>query len=243
MPTSRPSSKRSGCEPPDMIDWAWVADHLDELAFRTLQHLYLTAIAVVAGFVISFGLAVWSVRRRAVYPPIAGFAGILYTIPSLAMFAALVPVTGLRSIVTAEVPLIAYTLLIFTRNIVSGFDAVPRDVLEAADGMGYTSRRRLLQVELPLAIPLVIAGIRLATVSTIGLVTITGILGDSLGGLGFFIFEAYRRSFLTETLVGAVPLMILAVAADLILVRVQRRLTPWNRPRRAMDDPTIATAP
>jgi osmoprotectant transport system permease protein len=224
-----------------MIDWAWVADHLDELAFRTLQHLYLTAVAVAAGFLISFALAVWSIRRRAVYPPIAGFAGILYTIPSLAMFAALVPVTGLRSIVTAEVPLIAYTLLIFIRNIVSGFDAVPRDVLEAADGMGYTQRRRLWQVELPLAIPLVVAGIRLATVSTIGLVTVTGILGDGLGGLGFFIFEAYRRSFLTETLVGAVPLMALAVAADIILVRVQRRLTPWVRPARPSEDATIAS--
>lgn len=225
-----------------MIDWAWIGDHLDELAFRILQHLYLTAIAVVVGFAISFVLAVWSIRRRAIYPPIAGLAGILYTIPSLALFAALVPVTGLRSLVTAEFPLVAYTLLIFIRNIVSGFDAVPRDVLEAADGMGYTSRRRLWLVELPLALPLVIAGIRLATVSTIGLVTITGILGDSLGGLGFFIFEAYRRSFLTETLVGAVPLMLLAVVADVILVRVQRRLTPWSRPARSADDPTIATA-
>ena len=224
-----------------MIDWTWVGDHLDELAFRTLQHLYLTAIAVIVGFAISFGLAVWSIRRRAVYPPIAGLAGILYTIPSLAMFAALVPVLGLRSIVTAEFPLVAYTLLIFLRNIVSGFDAVPGEVLEAADGMGYTSRRRLWSVELPLALPLVIAGIRLATVSTIGLVTITGILGDSLGGLGFFIFEAYRRSFLTETLMGAVPLMILAVVADVVLVRVQRRLTPWMRPASPIDDPTIAT--
>ena len=223
------------------IDWAWVGDHLDELAFRTLQHLYLTAIAVIVGFAISFVLAVWSIRRRAVYPPIAALAGILYTIPSLALFAALVPVTGLRSIVTAEFPLVAYTFLIFLRNIVSGFDAVPGEVLEAADGMGYTSRRRLWSVELPLAIPLVIAGIRLATVSTIGLVTITGILGDSLGGLGFFIFEAYRRSFLTETLMGAVPLMVLAVIADVVLVRVQRRLTPWNRPARPSDDPTIAT--
>jgi osmoprotectant transport system permease protein len=223
------------------IDWAWVGDHLDELAYRTVQHLYLTAIAVVVGFAISFVLAVWSIRRRAVYPPIAALAGILYTIPSLALFAALVPVTGLRSIVTAEFPLVAYTLLIFLRNIVSGFDAVPGDVLEAADGMGYTSRRRLWSVELPLAIPLVIAGIRLATVSTIGLVTITGILGDSLGGLGFFIFEAYRRSFLTETLMGAVPLMVLAVIADVVLVRVQRRLTPWNRPAGPSDDPTIAT--
>lgn len=224
------------------IDWAWIGDHLDELAFRTLQHLYLTAIAVAVGFVISFGLAVWSIRRRAVYPPIAAVAGILYTIPSLALFALLVPVTGLRSIVTAEFPLIAYTLLIFLRNIVSGFDAVPGEVLEAADGMGYTSRRRLRSVELPLALPLVIAGIRLATVSTIGLVTITGILGDSLGGLGFFIFEAYRHNFLTETLMGAVPLMILAVVADMFLVRLQRRLTPWSRPRRPSEDPTIATA-
>ena len=224
-----------------MIDWAWVGDHLDELAYRTVQHLYLTAIAVAVGFAISFALAVWSVRRRQVYPPIAGFAGILYTIPSLALFAALVPVTGLRSLVTAEFPLVAYTLLIFIRNIVSGFDAVPRDVLEAADGMGYTPRRRLWLVELPLALPLVIAGIRLATVSTIGLVTITGILGDGLGGLGFFIFEAYRHTFLTETLFGAVPLMLLAVVADVVLVRVQRRLTPWSRPARPSEDATIAT--
>lgn len=223
-----------------MIDWDWIADHLDELAFRTIQHLYLTAIAVVVGFAISFVLAVWSIRRRAIYPPIAALAGVLYTIPSLALFAALVPVTGLRSLVTAEFPLVAYTLLIFIRNIVSGFDAVPRDVLEAADGMGYTSRQRLWRVELPLAVPLVIAGIRLATVSTIGLVTITGILGDSLGGLGFFIFEAYRRSFLTETLVGAVPLMVLAVAADVILVRVQRRLTPWSQPARPSEGATMA---
>jgi osmoprotectant transport system permease protein len=225
-----------------MIDWAWMADHLDELAFRTLQHLYLTAIAVLVGFAISFALAVWSIRRRAVYPPIAALAGILYTIPSLALFAVLVPITGLRSIVTAEFPLVAYTLLIFLRNIVSGFDAVPRDVLEAADGMGYTPRRRLWLVELPLAVPLVIAGIRLATVSTIGLVTITGILGDSLGGLGFFIFEAYRHSFLTETLFGAIPLMLLAVAADIVLVQLQRRLTPWVRPARPSEDATIPMA-
>jgi osmoprotectant transport system permease protein len=214
-----------------MIDWAWLGDHLDELGFRTLQHLYLAFIAVAAGFAFSFALALWSVRRRAIYPPLAAIAGILYTIPSLALFAALVPITGLRSLVTAEIPLVLYTLLIFIRNIVAGFDAVPRDVLEAADGMGYTRRQRLWRVELPLAIPLVVAGVRLASVSTIGLVTVTGILGDSLGGLGFFIFEGYRRSFPTETLAGAIPLMILAVAVDVILVRVQHRLTPWSRAR------------
>lgn len=225
-----------------MIDWAWIGDHLDELAFRTVQHLYLTLIAVGVGFVISFAMAIWSIRRRAVYGPLAGLAGVLYTIPSLALFAALVPLTGLRSIVTAEVPLVLYTLLIFLRNIVAGFDAVPREVLEAADGMGYTSARRLWRVELPLAIPLVVAGIRLATVSTIGLVTVTGILGDSLGGLGFFIFEGYRRSFPTETLVGAVPLMALAVVVDVLLVGVQRRLTPWTTPGRKTADTTIVVA-
>jgi osmoprotectant transport system permease protein len=215
-----------------VIDWGWVGDHLDELAFRTLQHLYLAAIAVAVGFVISFGLAIWSIRRRAVYPPIAAIAGILYTIPSLALFVALVPITR-YSILTAEVPLILYTLLIFLRNIVAGFDAVPTDVLEAADGMGYRPSTRLWRVELPLAIPLVIAGVRLASVSTIGLVTVTGILGDAFGGVGFFIFEGYRHGFPTEIAFGAVPSILLAVGADLLLVAVQRRLTPWTRTDRS----------
>jgi osmoprotectant transport system permease protein len=215
-----------------VIDWGWVGDHLDELAFRTLQHLYLAAIAVAVGFVISFGLAIWSIRRRAVYPPIAAIAGILYTIPSLALFVALVPITR-YSILTAEVPLILYTLLIFLRNIVAGFDAVPTDVLEAAEGMGYRPITRLWRVELPLAIPLVIAGVRLASVSTIGLVTVTGILGDAFGGVGFFIFEGYRHGFPTEIAFGAVPSILLAVGADLLLVAVQRRLTPWTRTDRS----------
>ncbi|HEV8488888.1 MAG TPA: ABC transporter permease [Candidatus Limnocylindrales bacterium] len=213
-----------------MIDWAWIADHLDDLAGRTVQHLYLAAIAVGVGFVISFGLAIWSIRRRSVYGPIAAVAGILYTIPSLAMFPVLVPVTGL-SILTAEIPLVLYTLLIFVRNIVAGFDGVPGEVLEAADGMGYTPSTRLWQVELPLALPLVMAGVRLASVSTIGLVTISGILGDRFGGLGFFIFEGYRRGFPTEIFAGALPSILLAVAVDLALVAAQRRLTPWARPR------------
>jgi osmoprotectant transport system permease protein len=213
-----------------MIDWAWIVDHLDELAGRTLQHLFLAAIAVGVGFAISFALAVWSIRRRAVYGPIAAVAGILYTIPSLALFPVLVPITGL-SILTAEIPLVLYTLLIFVRNIVAGFDAVPHDVLEAADGMGYTPSNRLWQVELPLALPLVVAGVRLASVSTIGLVTISGILGDRFGGLGFFIFEGYRRGFPTEIFAGALPSILLAVAVDLTLVAVQKRITPWTQPR------------
>ena len=213
-----------------MIDWAWMGDHLDELVGRTLQHLGFAVTALAIGFAISFALSLWVVRQRRAYAPVTAFAGILYTIPSLALFAALVPVTGL-SVLTAIIPLVLYTLLIFVRNIVAGFDAVPVDVEEAADGMGYTRRQRLSAVELPLALPLIVAGVRVASVSTIGLVTVTGALGDRFGGLGFFIFEGYRRSFPTEILFGAVPAMLLAIAVDLALVRVQDRLTPWSNAR------------
>lgn len=212
-----------------MIDWAWAIDHLDDLAWRTIQHLVFSATAVAVGFVISLGLAILALRRRRLRGAIVSASGVLYTIPSLALFAALVPITGL-SILTAEIPLVLYTLLIFLRNILAGLDGVPPDVLEAADAMGYTGRSRLARVELPLALPLVIAGVRLASVSTIGLVTVSGILGDRFGGLGFFIFEGYAHVFPTEVLFGAVPSVVLAVAVDVLLQRVERRLTPWTQP-------------
>ncbi len=209
-----------------MIDWGWIAGHLDDLASRMVQHLYLSTIAVGVGFAISFALAVLAFRRRALYGPIVAVTGLLYTIPSLALFPFFVVLTGLTD-VTAEIPLVLYSLLIFIRNIVAGFDAVPGDVLEAADGSGYTSWTRFRRIEVPLATPLIIAGIRLATVSTIGLVTITGLLGDRFGGLGFFIFEGLRHVFPTEIFAGALGSILLAVTVDLVLVAVQRRLTPW----------------
>lgn len=208
------------------MDIPWVLDHVDELALRTLQHFGLAALAVGVGFVLSMGLSVLAVRVRLMMGPIVTLTGMFYTIPSLALFAALVPVTGL-SLFTAEVPLVLYTLLIFVRNISAGLDGVPADVIEAADGMGYAGRTRLLRVELPLAVPLIVAGVRLASVSTIGLVTISGILGDRFGGLGFFIFEGYRRSFPTEIIAGAVPSVILALLVDRLLVVAGARLTPW----------------
>ena len=208
------------------MELSWVLDHLDELGLRTLQHFGLAALAVGVGFGLSLGLSIVAVRARRTLAPIQAISGILYTIPSLALFAALVPVTGL-SLLTAEVPLVLYTLVIFVRNIVAGLDGVPADVLEAADGMDYPGRTRLLRVELPLALPLVVAGIRLASVSTIGLVTISGILGDRFGGLGFFIFEGYRRGFTAEILAGAVPSIILALVVDRLLVAAGARLTPW----------------
>jgi osmoprotectant transport system permease protein len=213
-----------------VIDWGWILDHLDDLAGRTVQHVILAGIAVGIGFVVSLALAMLALRRARLRAALVTASGIVYTIPSLAMFAALVPITGLTT-VTAEVPLVLYTLLIYMRNILAGFDAVPPDVLESADAMGYSAASRLIRVELPLALPLVIGGIRLASVSTIGLVTVSGILGDRFGGLGFFIFEGYLHSFPTEILLGAVPSIVLAIAVDLLLVAVQRRLTPWAHAR------------
>lgn len=209
------------------FDLDWVVRHLDDLAYRTVQHVFLAAIAVGIGFAISFALAVLAVRRRATYGPILALSDVLYTIPSLALFAVLVAVTGI-SVLTVEIPLVMYTLVIFVRNIAAGFDSVPVEVLEAANGLGYTRAQRLWQVETPLAMPLIVAGLRLATVSTIGLVTVTSILGDGFGGLGFFILEGYRHGFATELYFGAVPSILLAISADAALVRLQRRIMPWS---------------
>jgi osmoprotectant transport system permease protein len=211
-----------------MIKWDWIADHVGAIAGRALQHLGLAGIALAIGFVLSFGLAVWSLGHARRYALVTGLAGVVYTIPSLALFAVFVSITGL-SLLTAEIPLVLYTFVIYIRNIVLGFESVPREVLEAADGMGLTRRERFRQVELPLAIPLIIAGVRLASVSTIGLVTITGILGIAYGGLGFFIFE--NQVFATEVLVGAIGSLVIAVAADIAFAQLQRRLTPWTTPR------------
>ena len=208
-----------------MIDWGWVGDHVGAIMGRAGQHLELAAIALAVGFVLSFGLAVWSLRRPRVYLLVTGLSGVFYTIPSLAMFAAFTAITGL-TLLTAEIPLVLYTFVILIRNIVNGFESVPADVREAADGLGFTGRQRLIRVELPLAIPLIVAGVRLASVSTIGLVTITITIGDAFGGLGFFITE--RPFFATEVLVGAVGSIVLAIVADLLFSRLQRALTPWS---------------
>jgi osmoprotectant transport system permease protein len=217
-----------------MIDLAWAVDHLDDLAWRTVQHVFLAGVAVAVGFVVSLGLSIWVVRRTRGRAVLLTLSSVLYTIPSLALFAALVPVTGL-SLLTAEIPLTLYTLVIFVRNILAGLDAVPADVIEAADAMGYSRRERLRRVELPLALPLVVGGLRLASVSTIGLVTVSGILGDAFGGLGYFIFDGYRRTFPTEIWFGGIPVIVLAVVADIALLRLQRRLTPWSRPVAPID--------
>jgi len=209
-----------------LIDFDWILTHLDGILVRTLQHIQLTAIPIAIGFVISLGLSVWAVRQPRVYPPMTAMTGLLYTIPSLAAFAFLRPIFGL-SLLTAVIPLTTYTLLILVRNNVAGFQSVPAEVLEAAEGMGYTRRERLRHVELPLAVPLMITGLRLASVTTIGLATVAAILGDSFGGLGQFITEGLQTLFPTKIYVGAVVSVALAFAADFAFIQLERRLTPW----------------
>lgn len=207
-----------------LIRWNWIRDHLDVIGGRIAEHIELTLLAVAIGFAISLPLAIYAHRHRRVYAPVTFVTGLLYTIPSLALFVILLPFTGLSTL-TAEIGLVSYTLLILIRNIVSGIRSVPADVREAALGMGYTPRQILWRVELPLALAVIIAGIRVATVTTIGLTTVTALIGQ--GGLGYFILEGIQRFFSTPLIVGAGLSVLLAVLADGVLVLVQRWLTPW----------------
>ena len=211
-----------------LVRWDWLASHAGEIGFRVGEHLELTAIAVAVGLVVAFALSFAVLRVPRLYPPVTTVTGILYTIPSLALFAFLVPYTGL-SVLTAEIGLVSYTLLILIRNIVSGIRSVPSDVRDAAQGMGYTPRQILWRIELPLALAVIFAGIRIATITTIGLVTVTALIGE--GGLGYFILLGMQELFSTPLLVGAVGSILFAIAADSALVLLQRALTPWARVR------------
>jgi len=207
------------------IRWDWVGAHVDVILGYLGQHVELTVIAVGAGLLIAIPIGVLAWRYRGSRGPVLGLAGGLYTIPSLALFALLVPWTGL-TVLTAEIGLVAYTLLILLRNIVVGLDGVPADVRDAAVGMGYRPLRQLLRVDLPLALPVIIAGLRIATVTTIGLITITALIGE--GGLGQLLYDGLQRDFRTPLVVGATLSVALAVVADLSLAGVQRLLTPWR---------------
>ncbi len=211
-----------------LLDPGWVLSHLGDIAQRVQEHVVLTAIAVGVGFLLSFLLGIWTARRPFLYGPVTWLTGVLYTIPSLALFAVLVPITGL-TLLTAEIGLVSYTLLIMTRNIVGGIRSVPPEVREAAIGMGYGPARLLWEVELPLAAPVIIAGVRVATVTTIGLTTVTALIGQ--GGLGFFILDGIQRFFSTPLVVGAGLSVGLALLADGLLVLLQRLLTPWAQAR------------
>ncbi len=213
------------------IRWDWILNHLDDVVDKTWQHLILLMIPMAVGFTIAFVLAVLAMRRPGTVGPVTAVTGLLYTIPSLAAFAVLIPITGL-TLMTAIIPLTTYTLLILYVNTVAGLRSVPPEVNEAADAMGYTHTARLLRVQVPLAVPLIMAGVRIAAVTTIGLVTVSAIIGGQLfGGLGQFITEGLPTDFDTKLYLGAVGSVILAFLVDGALVTLQRWLTPWARAR------------
>jgi osmoprotectant transport system permease protein len=209
--------------------WGWVRDHWsDTLEPRLVEHLELTLIAVGIGFALAFALALLAHRYRPIEHPVGIVAALLFTIPSLAAFQLLVPVFGLGT-TTIEIPLVAYSLVLLYPNIVAGLRAAPPEVLEAARGMGFGPRQLLLRVELPLAVPSIVGGLRLAVVSTVSIATIAAFLGEH--GLGYPIFLALKEPtpFRTEIYAAGALVVALALALDATLVLAGRALVPWAR--------------
>ncbi|MGH9073328.1 MAG: ABC transporter permease, partial [Acidimicrobiales bacterium] len=210
---------------------SWFTQHWGSLFQPALlQHIELTAIAVSIGFVISFCLAVVAHRRGWLAPPITFVTSVLYTIPSLAEFEIFVAITGITW-TTIEIPLVSYTLLVLFTNTLAGLSGVPDEVRDAATGIGLTARQSLLRVELPLALPTIVAGLRVATVTIVSLATVGAYIKPI--GLGSVIFNALNNGDFNTQLIGAGALaVLLAIVADLALVLTQRALTPWATARR-----------
>ena len=210
--------------------WEWVSGNWSSVLWPALrQHVYLAVIAVSIGFLISMALALLAHRYRWFEQPTVLVTTFLYTIPSLALFELLVAPVG-ANIYSAEIALVSYTLLILFRNILTGLRSVPADVLDAAEGMGMTRRQQLLRIELPLALPGIVAGLRIAVVTTIALGTIVYTIYDA--GLGVPIHAALGEGpFKTELIAAAVLTIGLAIVSDALLVLAQRALTPWERVR------------
>jgi osmoprotectant transport system permease protein len=211
--------------------WSYITTNWSQIQGNLVQHIWLTILAVSIGTVISIPLALLAWRYRIIRAPVFGFASTLYIIPSLALFAILGPYTGfVASYTTAEIALVGYTLLILIWNTVAGLNAVPADARDAATALGYSPTAALLRVDLPLALPYIFAGLRVATSTVIGLVTVTALIG--LGGLGQQITYGFSIGYNTPIIVGLVFSVALAAVADLLLVGAQRLLLPWARTRR-----------
>ncbi|WP_113698586.1 ABC transporter permease [Nonomuraea lactucae] len=206
--------------------WSWFPDHADDLSALALQHLQMTVLAVALGVAVAVPLAVLAHRVAWVRGPVLSLTSVLFTIPSLALFILLLPFTGLTR-TTAVIGLTVYTLVVLVRNTVEGLGAVPPHVREAARAMGYGRTRVLLAVELPLALPVVMAGVRIATVMTISLVSVAGFIGQ--GALGQLFIDGFQRAFPEPIVAGIALTLLLALVADVALVGVQRLLTPWTR--------------
>lgn len=210
------------------IRWSWVRDHTTLIRERVTEHLELTVITLALGLVIAIPLGIACYRWKRLYPTVLGVAGVIYTIPSLALLAFLIPITGLTR-TTSVIPLVSYTLLILVRNVVAGLQSVPDEVRESAEGMGFSPLRQLVRIELPLALPAIMAGVRITSVTTIGLVTITALIGQ--GGLGQLILDGLYRDFRTPLVVGTTLAVAMSALADVGFLGLERLLTPWSRKR------------
>jgi osmoprotectant transport system permease protein len=202
----------------------WITDNFDRYVDPFFQHVLLTVVAVAVGFLIAFSLALVAHRRRWLVNPITQVTGVLYTIPSIAAFFLLLPITG-RGFLTAQIALVSYVLLIIFRNILTGLDNVPEDTKDAGRGMGLTDRQLLWRVEVPLALPEIMAGLRIAVTTTVGLATLAFFAGA--GGLGEQIFAdiTFKSNVVTA---GGLAVLLAAVLDGAILL-VQRAITPWTR--------------
>jgi len=207
-----------------LLRWDYVVGQREAIVAAVIEHLQLTVITVVLGLALAAVLAGAALRWTRLRPSISAATAALYTIPSVAFFGLLVPTTGL-SRTTALIPLVAYTLVVLVSAIIDGFDQVPAEVEDAAEAMGLTPLQRVLTVRLPLATPIIVSGLRIATVTTVGLVTLAAIVGQ--GGLGRLILDGLRRAFWTPLTVGAVLSILLAVALDAAFVLLERRIAPW----------------
>jgi osmoprotectant transport system permease protein len=210
------------------VSWQYVVDNWADIARATSQHVSLTLQAVGIALVIALPLAVLARFWQRLEGPVIGLAGVLYTIPSLAIFGLLAPVTGIGR-TTVLIALVAYGLLILIRNTVVGLRAVPPEVRDAARGMGYGPMRALLTVEFPVALPTIIVGVRLATVTTVALVTVGVVVG--YGGLGQLMFRGLYSDYRAEVFTATVLCLLLALLADVALWAIGRALTPWSRRR------------
>ncbi|GAA1172400.1 hypothetical protein GCM10009654_32040 [Streptomyces hebeiensis] len=216
----------------DWICGEYLRSRGQELIDATVQHVWITAASVAIGLLVAFPLALLARARPSFAAPVLGLTTLLYTIPSLAMFSLLLPLFGLSAALVIT-GLVLYSLTILVRNIMAGLAAVPEEAREAALGMGYGRVRLLWEVELPLALPALMAGLRIATVSTVALTTVGSIVGR--GGLGNLIADALQSFFKAQVLTASVLCVLLAVLADLLLLGVQRLLTPWTRIRGTRD--------
>jgi osmoprotectant transport system permease protein len=206
----------------------WARENIDRYGTPTLQHLEIVVLSVLLGFAVAFALALFAHRRGWLRPPLLAATGVLYTIPSVAFFFLLLPITGYGR-TTAVVVLAAYTLQIIYRNAMVGLANVPSSVKDAARGIGLTDRQILWRVEVPLATPEIIAGMRIATVSTVAIATLAVFIGA--GGLGTQIYGSGNLTFPTSIIIAGGIAILIALALDLVLLTVQRLTTPWRKVR------------